>query len=67
MIKVIHHEPKLYKEQEILEAYPDHRPRTEIKQEATTKETNIKKEIADDNFWERVKNMDSKRVLEVIS
>jgi hypothetical protein len=51
----------------MLKAYTDHRTMSEIKRDVSKKEEIFKKEFTDDYFWDRVKDMDTKIVLEKLS
>ena len=55
------------KEEDMLEAYPDHRKLSEIKREAEAKERVLKSNLWDDTFRDRVKAMDTETLLRQIS
>lgn len=56
-----------YTESEMLKAYSDTMTASEKKEQAQRKEDQIRKEIDNDDFWERVKAMDTKAMLQKIS
>lgn len=56
-----------YTEEQMIIAYPDKRSVSEIKQSMITREEKARKDIWWDYFWDRVKNMDTKNMLDEIS
>lgn len=58
---------KYYTEEEMLQAYSDTMTISEKREQAQKKEEYVKKELWDDDFWERVKAMDTKAMLQKIS
>lgn len=58
---------KYYTEQEMLEAYKDTTTLSEKKEKAQKREEQFRKELWDDDFWDRVRAMDTKQMLSQIS
>lgn len=54
---------KYYTEEEMLQAYSDTMTISEKREQAQKKEEQFKKELWDDDFWERIKAMDTKTMI----
>lgn len=67
LISVYDYTGKYYTEEEMLKAYPNTKPFSQVKSDALEKEKIAKKDLWGDYFWDRVKAMDTVRVLERIS
>lgn len=67
LIEVLEANRIFYTEKEMLNAFKDNRSIPEIKQSIVQKETILRQSFNDDYFWERIKAIDSKIVLERLS
>jgi len=67
LISIYDYTGKYYTEEEMLKAYPNTRSFAQVKSDMIEKEKTAKKDLGGDYFWDRVKAMDTVRVLERIS
>lgn len=67
MCKVVWWNSKLYTESEMLSSYTDTESYAEKKERTMKAEMEIKKHIDNDDFWDRVRAMDTKTILSQIS
>lgn len=67
MISVFNYDWSYYTEDQMIKSYPNIKSVSEIKQAMEEKEHKVKSELWWDFFWDRVKSMDSKMMLEKIS